>query len=170
MSKMDKIEDLIIKYWDSVYTECNTVCESVDLIMNKLSDDEMDFVLENWGQFYDMVDDSFHFGLSIDKTPVYESMEDTDLEHRLLYMELLDQIVEHIIDETRIGLPPHESWEGFLEGGFGEEVVEFAKQKLNLKREDVMGEYFDKGYELFELYHSDIKEEHYDSQFEDEDY
>jgi len=72
---MNKIEDLIIKYWDSVYTECNTVCESVDLIMKKLSDDEMDFVLDNWGQFYDMVDDSFHYGLSIDKTPVTKAQD-----------------------------------------------------------------------------------------------
>ena len=167
---MNNIEDLIIKYWDSVYTECNTVCESVDLIMKKLSDEELDFVLDNWGQFYDMVDDSFHNGLSIDKTLVYESMENTDLEHRSLYMELLEQIVQHIIHETMMGLPPHESWEGLQNGEFGDEVVEFAKQKLNLKREDVIGKYFDKGYELFELYHSDIKEEHYDSQFEDEDY
>jgi hypothetical protein len=166
---MDNIEDLIIKYWDLVYTECNTVCESVDLIMKKLSDDEMDFVLDNWGQFYDMVDDSFHYGLSIDKTPVYESMEDTDLDYRLLYMELLELIVQHIIHETKIGLPPHESWEGFIEGGFGEEVVEYAIENLNLTRKDIIEDYFDKGYALFELNWSDFKEVYYDSQFEDEE-
>lgn len=165
----DKIEDLIVKNWGGIYSECNTVSESIDKVMRLLNEEEVNFVLENWNYFFDMVSDSYHHGLSINYLLVYESMETVDLEKRKHQHELLNQIVEHIILETKLGLPPHESWEGFFEGGFGEDVVQYGIKNLNLIRKNLIEEYFDRGYELFELFHSDVKLQYYESQFEDEE-
>ena len=55
-------------------------------------------------------------------------------------------ILQHIIDEDMLGLPPHESWEGIHEDS---EIVEFGKEKLNLNKKDIIGDYFDRAYSLF---------------------
>jgi hypothetical protein len=52
-----------------------------------------------------------------------------------------------------MGLPYHESWESIYEG---DEIVEFGMSKLNLSKDDIIGEYFDKSLSLFEIIHSDI--------------
>ena len=38
----------------------------------------------------------------------------------------------------------------------GDEIVEFGMYKLNLSKDDIIGEYFDKSFALFEIIHSDI--------------
>ena len=62
-------------------------------------------------------------------------------------------ILEHILGEMKMGLSYHESWESIYEG---DEIVEFGMSKLNLSKDDIIGEYFDKSFALFEIIHSDI--------------
>jgi len=144
----DELTHIVFKYWELVYESCNSIQESVDCLMSNFNDYETDFVLENWNDFTDFVDDSFYHGLCNvdDGIMVFDSMDDSDIEKRVNQMELIHMILQHILDENMLGLPPHESWEGIYEKS---PIAEFGKEKLNLTMKDIIGDYFDRAYSLF---------------------
>lgn len=147
----NNLQVIVFTHWTSVYESCDSIQESIDCLMSEMNDVETDYVLENWDDFTDIVDDSFYHGLCNvdDSTMVFDSMEDSDIETRVNQMELIHMILQHIIDEDMLGLPPHESWEGIHEDS---EIVEFGKEKLNLNKKDIIGDYFDKAFSLYELF------------------
>ena len=150
-----KLNELLINNWLSVYDCCKSVEESKNKIMSVLEPNEQNLVLENWVVFSELIDDSYNYGLTCEqsKTQIFRSMLGDDLEVREFESELIDMILEHILGEMKMGLPYHESWESIYEG---DEIVEFGMSKLNLSKDDIIGEYFDKSLSLFEIIHSDI--------------